>query len=170
MFRRPPRCLFTLQISGSKQFRRSFRVLGIETSCDDTCVAVLDIPSPSSPPIIRHNIVRRSLKLSEPYGGIVPVLVGQFHAKELGKVLCEIRDKGGFVGLDLIAVTRGIPQKNLSLINRTRDTDVFGWGVESRYHCLKHFLFLAKGLSVGLNVPIIGVHHMVAPFNSRIEI
>jgi tRNA A37 threonylcarbamoyltransferase TsaD len=81
-------------------------VLGIETSCDDTCVAVLDI-QPSSAPVIRHNIVRRSLKLSEPYGGIVPILVGQFHAKELGKVLCEIRDKGGFNGLDLIAVTRG---------------------------------------------------------------
>src|SRR5208282_6662062 len=106
MFRRPPRCLFTLPIAGSKQFRRSFRVLGIETSCDDTCVAVLDIPSPSSAPIIRHNVVRRSLKLSEPYGGIVPVLVGQFHAKELGKALCEVRDRGGFEGLDLIAVTR----------------------------------------------------------------
>ncbi len=107
MFRRLPQCLFILRTSPSKQFRRPFSVLGIETSCDDTCVAVLDIPSPSSAPIIRHNIIRRSLKLSEPYGGIVPILVGQFHAKELGKVLSEIRDKGGFVGLDLIAVTRG---------------------------------------------------------------
>jgi hypothetical protein len=31
-----------------------------------------------------------------------------FHARELGKALSEIRDKGGFVGLDLIAVTRGM--------------------------------------------------------------
>ena len=140
MFRRPARCLFTTRISPAKQFKRSFGVLGIETSCDDTCVAVLDIPSPSSAPIIQHNIVRRSLKLSEPYGGIVPVLVGQFHAKELGKALSEIRDKGGFVGLDLIAVTRGTRQKNLNLISRTWDTDVFGWGVESRYHHSASFL------------------------------
>jgi hypothetical protein len=31
-----------------------------------------------------------------------------FHAKELGKALTEVRDEGGFKGLDLIAVTRGI--------------------------------------------------------------
>ena len=106
MFRLPRRCLRKLQIQSSKQFIRSFRVLGIETSCDDTCVAVLDIEE-SSAPVIRHNVVRRSLKLSESYGGIVPNLVGMFHAKELGKALSEIRDEGGFKGLDLIAVTRG---------------------------------------------------------------
>ena len=72
-----------------------------------TLVLPFSIFNRSSTPIIRHNIVRRSLKLSEPYGGIVPILVGQFHAKELGKVLSEVRDKGGFRGLDLIAVTRG---------------------------------------------------------------
>jgi|SRR5579862_3237475 len=91
----------------SKQFNRGFRVLGIETSCDDTCVALLDI-KPGSAPVIRQNIVRRSLDFSEPYGGIVPNLVGQFHAKNLAKVLCQVRDNSGFDGLDLIAVTRGM--------------------------------------------------------------
>ena len=107
MLRRAQRRLLSLRVSKLKQFGRPFSVLGIETSCDDTCVSVLDIPSSSSAPTIRHNIVRRSLNLSEPHGGIVPILVGQFHAKELGKALSEVRDKGGFVGLDLIAVTRG---------------------------------------------------------------
>jgi len=37
----------------------------------------------------------------------VPNLVGQFHAKNLPRVLSEVRDQGGFKGLDLIAVTRG---------------------------------------------------------------
>jgi hypothetical protein len=46
----------------------------------------------------------------------VPTLVGEFHAKELGKALTEIRNKGGFDGLDLIAVTRGIPSIELSYI------------------------------------------------------
>jgi len=89
-----------------QQWTRSFRVLGIETSCDDTCVAVLDIETPR-PPRIEHNIIRRSLDLSEPWGGIVPNLVGQFHAKNLPRVLSEVRDLGAFKGLDLIAVTRG---------------------------------------------------------------
>jgi N6-L-threonylcarbamoyladenine synthase len=90
-----------------RQQSRSFRVLGIETSCDDTCVSLLDIPSASSPPRILHNIVRRSLDISEPCGGIVPNLVNQFHAQTLARVLAEVRDQGGFEGLGLIAVTRG---------------------------------------------------------------
>lgn len=90
-----------------RQQTRSFRVLGIETSCDDTCVSLLDIPFPSSPPRILHNIVRRSLDISEPWGGIVPNLVGQFHAQTLARVLGEVRDQGGFEELGLIAVTRG---------------------------------------------------------------
>lgn len=107
MFRRSSRWLSVFRIQRPREFNRTFTVLGIETSCDDTCVSVVDI-SEDSVPVIRQNIVRRSLKLSEPHGGIVPTLVGMFHARELGKALSEIRDKGGFVGLDLIAVTRGI--------------------------------------------------------------
>ena len=107
MFRRPPRCLLNFRVSTRKEYKRSFRILGIETSCDDACVAVVDIPT-CGPPIIRHNVVRRSLELSEPYGGIVPLFVGKFHNRELAKVLCEVRDSKGFVDLDLIAVTRGI--------------------------------------------------------------
>lgn len=38
----------------------------------------------------------------------MPNLVGQFHARNLGRVLSEVRDAGGFKRLDLIAVTRGI--------------------------------------------------------------
>ena len=107
MFRPPCRRLyFRLPRLLQKQLRRPFSVLGIETSCDDTCVALLDI-QPSKAPAIRHNIVRRSLELSEPSGGIVPNIVNNFHASQLGKILCEVRDQGGFEGLDLIAVTRG---------------------------------------------------------------
>ena len=107
MFRALHGCIRKLPLPFQRQLKRHFTVLGIETSCDDTCVAVLDIPSPSSAPVLRHNIVRRSLHLSEPHGGIVPVTVGLFHAKNLAKVLAEARDSGGLDNLDLIAVTRG---------------------------------------------------------------
>jgi tRNA A37 threonylcarbamoyltransferase TsaD len=95
--------------SGPFLLIRPFTVLGIETSCDDTCVALLSIPPcSSSPPTIQQNIIRRSLALSEPYGGIVPTIVGQFHAKNLAEVLCEVREQAGLRDLGLIAVTRGM--------------------------------------------------------------
>jgi hypothetical protein len=136
MFRLPQRCLRNLRIQSPKQFIRSFRVLGIETSCDDTCVAVLDIEEYSAP-VIRHNVIRRSLKLSEPYGGIVPNLVGMFHAKELGKALSEVRDAGGFEGLDLIAVTRGKNRRKRCLKFRARDSNVFGWRIKPWYYSIE---------------------------------
>jgi hypothetical protein len=148
MFRLPQRCLRNLRIQSPKQFVRSFRVLGIETSCDDTCVAVLDIEE-SSAPAIRHNVIRRSLKLSEPYGGIVPNLVGMFHAKELGKALSEVRDGGGFEELDLIAVTRGNNRGKCCLMDRTRDSNVFGWRIEPWYHSLTKKLTCSKRIIGG---------------------
>jgi len=113
-----------------RQFIRQFRVLGIETSCDDTCVALLDI-QPSQQPVLRHNIVRRSLELSEPHGGIVPNIVGNFHARQLGKILSEVRDQGGFEGLDLIAVTRGTFCHRGELMSRTGDVNVSCNWIES---------------------------------------
>ena len=106
MFGLPRRCLRKVRIPRSKQPTRRFTVLGIETSCDDSCVSVLDI-DPQSAPRIRHNIVRRSLNLSEPHGGIVPNIVAMFHVNALGNALSEVRDAGGFKNIDLIAVTRG---------------------------------------------------------------
>ena len=38
----------------------------------------------------------------------MPNIIGEFHARELGKILSAVRDKGAFEKLDLIAVTRGI--------------------------------------------------------------
>jgi N6-L-threonylcarbamoyladenine synthase len=142
-------------------------VLGIETSCDDSCVAVLDI-EPQAVPRIRHNIVRRSLMLSEPYGGIVPNVVAMFHVNALGNALSEVRDAGGFKNVDLIAVTRGICGLWTFFTSRTWNTDVSRRGIELWYIVPEMCLISAKGLSVALNVPIIGVHHMVShPLTER---
>src|SRR5580700_7407075 len=100
---RPHRCLRRLvrPLSRQAHCKRTFAVLGVETSCDDTCVAVLDVDSPESVPRIRHNVIRRSLHESEPRGGIVPMQAGLFHARNLAKVLTEVRDAGGLENLDL---------------------------------------------------------------------
>ena len=85
-----------------------FKVLGVETSCDDTCLSTLLIPTSSSAPIQNTSIVRRSLEYSEPYGGIVPNIVGRFHATRLAEELFKLRMMGELDALNLIAVTRGI--------------------------------------------------------------
>jgi hypothetical protein len=117
----------------SRQFTRQFTVLGIETSADDTCVAVIDVTA-DEPPIIRHNIIRRSLDLSEPHGGIVPNIVGAFHAMNLGKILSQVREQGGLNGLDLIAVSTGVFVNYESDHLRTRFSEVSCSWFESWYY------------------------------------
>ena len=51
-------------------------VLGIETSCDETAVAVVgDHPGPR----IRANLVRSQLAEHMPYGGVVPEIAARAH-------------------------------------------------------------------------------------------
>jgi N6-L-threonylcarbamoyladenine synthase len=51
-------------------------VLGIETSCDETAVAIVADPSPVR---IRANLIRSQLVEHEPYGGVVPEIAARAH-------------------------------------------------------------------------------------------
>jgi tRNA N6-adenosine threonylcarbamoyltransferase len=51
-------------------------VLGIETSCDETAVAVVSDPAPVR---IRANLIRSQLDEHEPYGGVVPEIAARAH-------------------------------------------------------------------------------------------
>lgn len=116
--------------------RRGIYVLGIETSCDDTCVALLNITENLS-----H--LHRSLKVScanRQLGGIEPRQAVQSHTRNLPALVHDaLLSLQGRVP-DLIAVTRG-PGMNACL----------GVGVS-----------FAKALSVAWNKPLVGVHHMQA--------
>jgi len=92
----------------------------------------------------------------------VPNIVAMFHVNALGNALSEVRDAGGFKNVDLIAVTRGICGPETFLTSRTWNTNVSRRGIELWYTVPEMFLISAKGLSVAMNVPIIGVHHMVS--------
>ncbi|HZZ99319.1 MAG TPA: tRNA (adenosine(37)-N6)-threonylcarbamoyltransferase complex transferase subunit TsaD [Candidatus Paceibacterota bacterium] len=84
-------------------------VLGIETSCDETAVAVLDI-SPDDI-VVRANVVSSQIKLHAQFGGVVPALAAREHSKNIGHVfetaLKEADIKDFDKEVDLIAVTRG---------------------------------------------------------------
>ena len=80
------------------------RVLGIETSCDETAAAVVDDQ--------RHvlsNVVLSQIEEHRPYGGVVPEIAARSHVDHLDGIVAEaMRQSGlGFGDLDGIAATAG---------------------------------------------------------------
>lgn len=92
------------------------RILAIETSCDDTSVALIGARGGFRNPHFKifKNLVSSQIKIHRPYGGVVPMLAKREHAKNLPKILGrimnkELRTKGKILipKIDLIAVTVG---------------------------------------------------------------
>ncbi|CAF1213577.1 unnamed protein product [Rotaria magnacalcarata] len=68
-----------------KRFYHSFRVLGIETSCDDTSAAVVDDDR-----TIISQACRNQFKYHQPWGGIVPSIAKNHHYENLVPVVAEV--------------------------------------------------------------------------------
>ena len=111
------------------------RVLGIESSCDETAAAVVDADR-----AILSSVVWGQEGLHDAYGGVVPEIAARAHAERLD--LCVERalaDAGvGLDDLDGVAVTAG--------------PGLIG-GVVSGVMC-------AKGIAAGAGLPLIGVNHL----------
>jgi N6-L-threonylcarbamoyladenine synthase len=71
-------------------------VLGIETSCDETAVAIVDETR-----ACRADLVQSQIAVHAPYGGIVPELAARAHLEHLEPLLAQALDQAG-VGLDAI--------------------------------------------------------------------
>ncbi len=116
-------------------------ILGIETSCDETAVAVLDIKNPNNI-TVRANIVSSQVKLHAKFGGVVPSLAAREHTKNIRRVFdlalktAGIRDFKKEV--DLIAVTHGPGLGPALLIG----------------------IAFAKSVAMIYNKPLIGTNHM----------
>lgn len=78
-------------------------VLGIETSCDETAVAVLQDG------VVRSNLVASQVRLHAAYGGVVPELAARAHLQRLpGLARLALKEAGVEpAGLDVVAATRG---------------------------------------------------------------
>ena len=88
----------------------SMRILGIETSCDETAAAVVEeIDDPARPWRIRSSVVASQVAIHREWGGVVPELASRQHVRDicgvveraLGDAAVRRRD------LDAIAVTQG---------------------------------------------------------------
>lgn len=110
-------------------------ILGIETSCDETAVAIL---KGGSEEIV--SMVSSQVDLHQKYGGVVPELASRRHLEILVPMIKEALVKGGLdlKDLDAIAVTRGPGLVGALLV-----------GMET-----------AKALSLVLEIPLLGVHHI----------
>jgi len=122
-------------------------ILGIETSCDETASALIDISSQEEKLKINilANIVSSQVKLHAPYGGVVPNLASREHLKNIQPVMQECLTqskipKPFFKNIDLLAVTTG-PGLMPSLLI----------GVN-----------FAKALSFFNRKPIVGINHLTA--------
>jgi N6-L-threonylcarbamoyladenine synthase len=108
-------------------------ILGIESSCDETAIAVFD------PQLgIKGEWIRSQIALHGRHGGVVPDLASREHVKELGPLieLSKAQWKPG--QLDQIAVT-------------------YGPGLAP---CLALGVAAAKALALALKIPVVGVNHL----------
>jgi tRNA N6-adenosine threonylcarbamoyltransferase len=113
------------------------RILGIETSCDETSAAVLT--TENGRPSLR-SLVILSQDIHQVFGGVVPELASRAHLRTIGPVVDRsLAEAGsGLAELDGIAVTAGPGLVGALLVG----------------------LMYAKGLAFGLGKPLIGVHHL----------
>jgi N6-L-threonylcarbamoyladenine synthase len=82
----------------------SARILGIESSCDETAAAVVE-----SGRLVLSNVVASQVSIHRKYGGVVPELASREHLRQIVPVVQEALDHAdmGFSDVDAIAVTQG---------------------------------------------------------------
>jgi tRNA N6-adenosine threonylcarbamoyltransferase len=115
---------------------RSMNVLGIETSCDETAVAVV---ADGSPPLIRANLVQSQLAEHAPYGGVVPEIAARAHLDHLQGLIREVLDAAGLGidDLDGIAAAAG-PGLIGGLIVGTMAAKGIAWAAKKPFVAVNH--------------------------------
>lgn len=150
--------------SAAHQTRRSLLTLAIETSCDDTCVAILSKPSRQRPDATLHFNEKITAE-NTGKGGIVPVEALSSHHRNLAGLLetslASLPDAkdGDFrlvseSNLRTIRLRDGTLKQKPDFVSVTRGPGMAG--------NLSVGLNTAKGLATAWQVPFVGVHHMQA--------
>lgn len=115
-------------------------ILGIETSCDETSVAVLRCDDDKNKKILLSNVISSQIEIHKEYGGVVPEIASRHHIKNIATVTQEALSKANvqMADIDYIATTYAPGLIGALLV-----------GVS-----------FAKGLSYAHNIPLIPVHHI----------
>src|SRR5271170_3047218 len=111
------------------------RVLGIETSCDETGIALYDTARG-----LRGNTLHSQAALHADYGGVVPELASRDHIRRVLPLVRETLRQADctLAAIDAIAYTEGPGLAGALLVGAS----------------------IAHGLGYALNVPALGIHHL----------
>jgi N6-L-threonylcarbamoyladenine synthase len=125
------------------------RILGIETSCDETSAAVVEETDDSSRPwAIRSNVIASQVPIHREWGGVVPELASRQHIRDIcgvvERALAEAQTS--WSGLGAVAVTQGPGLVGSLLV-----------GVS-----------FAKAAAAAAGLPIVAVHHLAGHVESLV--
>ncbi|MFL2887105.1 MAG: tRNA (adenosine(37)-N6)-threonylcarbamoyltransferase complex transferase subunit TsaD [Candidatus Pelagibacter sp.] len=114
-------------------------ILGIETSCDETAVSLIQ-DNVSGIPKILSNVISSQFDIHKEFGGVVPELAARSHVEKI----------------DLIA-KKAIEDSGVSLNNVSAIAATAGPGL---IVCLTVGLNFGKAMAMSLEIPFIGVNHL----------
>ncbi len=109
-------------------------ILGIESSCDETAIAILKNDE------LIANVISTQIEIHKKYGGVMPEVASRLHLENIGVVLKEALEKAN------------IKMEDVSAIAVTRGPGLIG--------ALHVGLQAAKTLALIYNKPLIPVHHL----------
>jgi len=158
-------------------------ILAIETSCDETAVAVLSVTGGKTRPIfrVRANVVHSQIAIHAPYGGVFPALAKREHSRNLVPVLKEALAKGFGISKSKFLTSKQFSRSQISKLEKIleREPDLleqflkefprikkpkidaiavtYGPGLEPALWVGVNF---AKALSLIWGVPVVPVNHM----------
>ena len=114
-------------------------VLGIESSCDETAVSIVRLKDKKDGEIL-SNIVFSQIDEHLPYGGVVPEIASRSHVESLGPLIDKALNEASLKlsNIDGIAATAGPGLVGGLIVGLTT----------------------AKGISLGANIPLVGVNHL----------
>ncbi len=115
-------------------------ILGIESSCDETSIAIIEFNNENNYFKVLANVVSSQIDIHKNFGGVVPEIASREHTKNIGYVLdtALIEANIGLQDLNAVAVTVGPGLVGALLV-----------GVS-----------FAKALAFSLNIPLVPVHHI----------
>ncbi len=114
-------------------------ILGIETSCDETAISIIQDHDNGIPQIL-SNIVSSQFDIHKEFGGIVPELAARSHLEKINLIARKAFEESG-ISLDKISAVASTVGPGLII-------------------CLSVGLNFGKALSSSLNVPFIGINHL----------
>jgi len=139
----------TLNGAGFYTRGMSLLILGIESSCDETGVALVCSTGNAVPTLLSHAL-HSQIEMHQAYGGVVPELASRDHIRRVLPLATQVLTESGqsLADVDVVAYTRGPGLAGALLV---------GAGV-------------ACALGAALDKPVLGVHHLeghlLSPFLS----